>query len=325
MKESIQPQVDLTNCDKEPIHIPGKIQSHGVLLALDNADRRITHVSENLQHYFNIAAGDVLGKTLPEFLHESGLAKERADFTTYLDLQPADAPDAGMVLTSKSGVAFHLIMHQSSNNLLVEFEPLVDDKDADVQDIMSSMLTQILGARTLKETLFFCVDQVKKIIGYDRVMIYRFAEDGHGEVVAESVNEGFESFYGLHYPSTDIPKQARELYKKNLVRIIADVHSADSPILVKDEKALEKPLDLTDSVLRAVSPIHIQYLKNMGVYASFSVSLIANNELWGLIACHHYSPKLIDYRKRNSCKVIGQLLSTSLLFREAEENKEQKK
>jgi light-regulated signal transduction histidine kinase (bacteriophytochrome) len=207
---------------------------------------------------------------------------------------------------------------------LLELEPVIDDKDSDVQDMMSSMLTKILGAKTLKETLAFCVEQVKNIIGYDRVMIYRFAEDGHGEVVAEGLNEGLESFYGLHYPASDIPKQARELYKKNLVRIIADVYSEDAQILAKDETTAATPLDLTDSVLRAVSPIHIQYLKNMGVDASFSVSLIANGELWGLIACHHYSPKLIDYRKRNSCKIIGQLLSTSLLFRENEENKEQR-
>ncbi len=318
-------QVDLTNCDKEPIHIPGKIQSHGVLLALDRKTLLVTHVSSNIPQHFNITAHEVLNKSLRAFINLAGLSGAGMDLPAYLDIYEAGVgASESVVVTSRGGKPYHLILQHSKDNILLEFEPVIDEKDADVQDIMSSMLTKILGAKTLKETLSFCVEQVKKIIGYDRVMIYRFAEDGHGEVVAEGLEEGLESFYGLHYPASDIPKQARELYKKNLVRIIADVYSEDAKILVNNEETLKTPLDLTDSGLRAVSPIHIQYLKNMGVDASFSVSLIANGELWGLIACHHYSPKLIDYRKRNNCKVIGQLLSTSLLFRETEENKEQR-
>lgn len=326
MKESIPQQVDLTNCDKEPIHIPGKIQSHGVLFALDRAKLVITHVSDNVQHHFDIPPAAVLTRSLRELLFILDLSNPGTDLDAYLELHEAgmSSTESGFIVNTSAGKSYHLIVHHSKDNILLELEPVGDDKDADVQDIMGSMLTRILGAKTLKETLTFCVEQVKKIIGYDRVMIYRFAEDGHGEVVAEDLNEGLESFYGLHYPASDIPKQARELYKKNLVRIIADVYSTDAHILVKDEDTLHTALDLTDSVLRAVSPIHIQYLKNMGVDASFSVSLIANGELWGLIACHHYSPKLIDYRRRNSCKIIGQLLSTSLLFRETEENKEQR-
>jgi light-regulated signal transduction histidine kinase (bacteriophytochrome) len=279
-----------------------------------------------VDRYFNTTAADILQKSLREFLKLAEFTGSDNDFATYIDMHESgiDGLSSGFIITTSAGTDYHIIIHNSGENILVELEPVIEDKDADVHDIMSSMLTKILGAKTLKETLTFCVEQVKKIIGYDRVMIYRFAEDGHGEVVAEELNEGLESFYGLHYPASDIPKQARELYKKNLVRIIADVYSTDAPILVKEKGDLETPLDLTDSVLRAVSPIHIQYLKNMGVDASFSVSLISNGELWGLIACHHYSPKLIDYRKRTSCKIIGQLLSTSLIFRESEENKEQK-
>jgi light-regulated signal transduction histidine kinase (bacteriophytochrome) len=326
MIESNATQVDLTNCDKEPIHIPGKIQSHGVLLALNRRDLLITHASNNTQQHFNLPAREVLNIPLRQFLESAGLSDPGFGLDTYLAVHEAGmgVSESGPIVTTQSGKPYHLILQYSQDSILLELEPVIDDKDSDVQDMMSSMLTKILGAKTLKETLAFCVEQVKNIIGYDRVMIYRFGEDGHGEVVAEGLNEGLESFYGLHYPASDIPKQARELYKKNLVRIIADVYSEDAQILAKDETTAATPLDLTDSVLRAVSPIHIQYLKNMGVDASFSVSLIANGELWGLIACHHYSPKLIDYRKRNSCKIIGQLLSTSLLFRENEENKEQR-
>ncbi|WCT12978.1 ATP-binding protein [Mucilaginibacter jinjuensis] len=163
--------------------------------------------------------------------------------------------------------------------------------------------------------------QVKQIINYDRVMIYRFAEDGHGEVVAEAKNDNLGSWLGLHYPASDIPKQARELYKHNFTRLIADVHSIPAKILTAADN--EQPLDLTPSQLRAVSPIHIQYLKNMGVSSSFSISLIYKKELWGLIACHNYSPRFIDFKARESSKLIGQILSSALEFRQDEENHQQ--
>ncbi len=165
-------------------------------------------------------------------------------------------------------------------------------------------------------------EQVKEIIHYDRVMIYKFWEDEHGEVIAEAKNEDLEPFLGLHYPATDIPKQARALYKLNLTRIIADVHHPASPVTAMSDIAAAFPLDLTFSTLRAVSPIHIQYLKNMGVAASFSVSLIAHGELWGLIACHNYTPRFIDYKEREGARLIGQILSAQLEFRDEEENKE---
>src|SRR5690606_16721101 len=157
------------------------------------------------------------------------------------------------------------------------------------------------------------------IINYDRVMIYKFAEDGHGEVVAEARNTDLAPWLGLHYPASDIPQQARELYKVNLTRIIADVHAEPSKILV-EELDSEKSLDLSSSQLRAVSPIHIQYLKNMSVCSSFSISLIYHKELWGLIACHNYSPRFINYKSRESAKLIGQILSSALEFRQDEEN-----
>ncbi|RZK73912.1 MAG: GAF domain-containing protein, partial [Pedobacter sp.] len=161
--------------------------------------------------------------------------------------------------------------------------------------------------------------EIKKVIEYDRVMIYKFLEDGHGEVVAEVKNDDLEPFFGLHYPASDIPQQARALYKLNFTRIIADVNTSDSAIAT----FTNAPLDLTHSALRAVSPIHIQYLKNMGVSSSFSISLIVKGELWGLIACHNYSPKFIDYKAREGAKLIGQILSSGLESRQSEEDLEQ--
>ena len=318
-------KADLSNCDREPIHIPGKIQPHGVLLALDKKSMTVTHVSDNISAYFPVDPSQVLNNSFNDFTEKAGINTQNNNLAGFISnrLINKDAEN-GLIITTGDGSDLYMVVNESGTSVLVELEPVRAAAGETSQNIMESLLTKVLGARSLDETLQWSAAQVKDIIGYDRVMIYKFAEDGHGEVVAEAVSEGFESFMGLHYPASDIPKQARELYKRNLVRIIADVDATDAMIEVNNEQTKEKPLDLTDSVLRAVSPIHIQYLKNMGVKASFSVSLISDGELWGLIACHHYAPNVIDYKKRNSCKVIGQLLSTSLVYRENEEGREQK-
>lgn len=318
-------KADLSNCDREPIHIPGKIQPHGVLLALDKKSMTVTHVSDNISAYFPVDQSQVLDNSFNDFTAKAGINTEHNNLTGFISnrLINKDAEN-GLIITTNDGTDLYMVVNESGASVLVELEPVRSSAGEASQNIMESLLTKILGAKSLNETLQWSAAQVKDIIGYDRVMIYKFAEDGHGEVVAEAVSEGFESFMGLHYPASDIPKQARELYKRNLVRIIADVDATDAMIEVNNEQTKEIPLDLTDSVLRAVSPIHIQYLKNMGVKASFSVSLTSDGELWGLIACHHYAPNVIDYKKRNSCKVIGQLLSTSLVYRENEESREQK-
>ncbi|RYD83164.1 MAG: GAF domain-containing protein [Sphingobacteriales bacterium] len=318
-------KADLTNCDREPIHIPGKIQPHGMLLALDKKSLVVTHVSSNAADYFNVDPSAILDKPFLDFTKNAGINTENNNLSGFINNRSINPEtENSLIITTNDGRNFYMVVNASNQSVIIELEPVRESLKETKEHIMESLLTKILGARSLDETLQWSALQVKEIIGYDRVMIYRFAEDGHGEVVAEAVNEGFESFMGLHYPASDIPKQARELYKRNLVRIIADVDASDAMIEANNEATKNIPLNLTDSVLRAVSPIHIQYLKNMGVKASFSVSLISDGELWGLIACHNYAPNIIDYKKRNSCKVIGQLLSTSLVYRENEEDKEQK-
>ncbi|MDB5202859.1 MAG: hypothetical protein JWQ27_2268 [Ferruginibacter sp.] len=318
-------KVDLSNCDREPIHIPGKVQAHAVLIGIDYKTQLITHVSDNVAKFFSCNPEQLLNQPFRVFLSLSGIDTREVNFLSLLPdqfVEGFEKENAWIVPTN--GGRFHLVAHLSGPTVIVELEPAKEEDGREVQNIVGSLLSRILAAKSFQDTLDFSAQQIKNIIGYDRVMIYRFAEDGHGEVVAEKVNDEIESYLGLHYPASDIPKQARELYKKNLVRIIADVDATDAAIEVNNSITQATPLDMTDAVTRAVSPIHIQYLKNMGVKASFSVSLIADGELWGLIACHNYEPLLIDYRKRNSCRIIGQILSTSLIFRQEEVDNEQK-
>lgn len=229
-------KADLSNCDREPIHIPGKIQPHGVLLALDKKSMTVTHVSDNISAYFPVDQSQVLDNSFNDFTAKAGINTEHNNLTGFISnrLINKDAEN-GLIITTNDGTDLYMVVNESGASVLVELEPVRSSAGEASQNIMESLLTKILGAKSLNETLQWSAAQVKDIIGYDRVMIYKFAEDGHGEVVAEAVSEGFESFMGLHYPASDIPKQARELYKRNLVRIIADVDATDAMIEVNNE------------------------------------------------------------------------------------------
>ena len=148
-------------------------------------------------------------------------------------------------------------------------------------------------------------------------MVYQFHPDGSGEVIAEAAEAGLERFLGLHYPASDIPRQARILYQRNWLRIIADINMKPAALLstAAHNSGL---LDLSMSVLRSVSPIHIEYLRNMGVGASMSVSILRDGKLWGLFACHHYSPHYISFEKRTASELFGQMFSWIVEGRERE-------
>ena len=154
--------------------------------------------------------------------------------------------------------------------------------------------------------------KIKDISGFDRVMVYQFDEDWNGQVIREKHNEDMTSYLGLHFPATDIPAQARALYKKTQIRTITDTMEKPAYLMASEE--FKEPLDMTDSILRGVSPMHLEYLQNMGVRATMSIAILFQNELWGLIACHHMTPKMIKYELRNSLKIIGQLFSSTLSY-----------
>lgn len=302
-------QTDLSNCDLEPIHIPGKIQSHGFLVVIDNQSI-VQFISINCQSVTGQSPSSYLGKPLSIF--EEWLITDTPGFTKELLRE-----NSRLTSVSINDQPFNLIITPASEYTLLEFEPASSDDMVSIQRLINQSIPVILGGNKLQEVLDYAAEQVKAIIGYDRVMIYRFAPDGHGEVVAEAKNENLEPWLGLHYPASDIPRQARELYKLNPVRLIASVHATDIPVATYTPDAV---LEMTYSQLRAVSPIHIQYLKNMGVASSYSISLLYQGELWGLIACHNYSPKFIAYQVREASKLVGQILSAALEFRQHNEN-----
>jgi light-regulated signal transduction histidine kinase (bacteriophytochrome) len=309
--------VNLTNCESEPIHIPGSIQPHGFLLGIKKGDSRIEFCSANSADYIGVGPDKVLGKDISDIFPE----EQASVFALHAGAETIDS--AQPFVFSLNGTSFNTTVHQSGGNVIMELEPFPDGTLN-----LPNLYTQTRNFVSIMEKssglLDLCqeiADETRTITGYDRVMIYRFDEQYNGEVIAESRREGLVSFANQKYPHTDIPAQARELYIRNPLRMIADINYTPVPLLTIDDSA-EKgnhSLDLSLSILRSVSPMHIEYLKNMGVGATLTISLLQNQKLWGLIACHHYAPKVLPHYTRLSALLQGHFLTSQIAVREVAE------
>ncbi|MFB9107444.1 ATP-binding protein [Flavobacterium gyeonganense] len=302
--------VTLTNCEHEPIHIPGKIQPHGFLIGL-TSERKIDYCTNNISSFIGISYTEVIGKNLIDVF---GTKAENQIFEYINDTIQNVFPLEIDLL----GKLFQVSIHRSFDIYVLEAEPLFPGKEelADVYTQTIQFVTQMNNTRSLKDLCALVAQGTREITGYDRVMIYRFDKQYNGEVFAESCREDLESFLGLHYPHTDIPAQARELYIKNQLRLIVDMDYEAVPIFTIDDRE-NKNLDLSLSILRSTSPIHVEYLKNMGVYATLTISLIHHGRLWGLIACHHYAPKNISPHIRLAAKLQGQFITSQIDIRQS--------
>jgi len=302
-------QADLSQCDREPIHLLGGLQPHGVLLAFSEPELTLAVVSANTEALLGRAPEALLGRALSEVLPPASLAV----------LTQALARPLGRVLHLEvAGRAFAGLVHRSDGLTLLELEPVEEGALAEGEalaavDVLLSPLHRAQGPQALLQAV---ADAVRTLTGFDRVMVYRFDADWHGEVVAESLARGVEGFLGMHFPASDIPAQARALYVRNTLRLIADAGARPVPLVPAVLPALGRPLDLSGAALRSVSPVHLEYLANMAVGASFSVSLLREGNLWGLIACHHGSPRHVPPGARHACDVLARLLSLQLATEE---------
>lgn len=302
-------QVDLTNCDREPIHIPGRIQPHGFLLVCRMPDLVIIQVSDNTADHINVQPDELLAQSLSDFLNLPIIERITAAWQTdnFQTVNPTT------VKLTPATTAYNLIAHRQHDLLLLEFEPLSPAiTSLQFYNMLSHALQTIQQADTLAALFQTSAEQIKQLTGFDRVMVYRFDEDWHGQVIAEAKEARLEPFLGLHFPASDIPTQARQLYTINRVRNIVDVTAKPADLLPLLTPPADQPLDLTHAVLRAVPPIHIEYLRNIGVAATMSISIIHNGSLWGLFACHHYTPRFVDYNLRNICAFISRIFSGQL-------------
>jgi two-component system, chemotaxis family, sensor kinase Cph1 len=306
-------QATLTNCESEPIHIPGSIQPYGFLLAVKMVDYSIAFASKNCETYFQLPLNEIIGKSLHLFFDAAEINAFTAQYK--LDGGEMERP----FVFSLHGALYSTTAHKSGEAVVLEMEPFAEEHtqlpDLYIQTKRFAYHTE--KSDNLKNLCQDIANETRLITGYDRVMIYRFDKDYNGEVYAESKREDMKPFFGLFYPHTDIPAQARELYLRNPIRMIADVNYEPVPLYAVEEKSgSDLTLDLSLSFLRSVSPIHIQYLKNMGVGASFSISLIHNRKLWGLISCHHDTPKYIPYYARLAAHLQAVFLQSQIDVRQ---------
>ncbi|KPH10850.1 ATP-binding protein [Chryseobacterium sp. ERMR1:04] len=295
--------MNFVDCHEEPIHIPGYIQSFGYLIGIDTDSHSITFFSQNISNIFNIENVEFLfGKKITDFpesfqsIIDSDIYSSLTKFTrreneTYFDK---------IFVGEKE---YHFSVFKSKNHIFLEFEKVLNNPNKRISNKYDNFYI-IDNAQEIWDQL---LSTLSKVVNYDRMMVYKFMADGSGKVIAERRNGNLESYLGLHYPESDIPRQARELYLKKRKRIFSDVYSETVPILSKNHKNL----DLTFTASRGMSPIHGQYVKNSGATSSFSVSIIIDDRLWGLVTCQNSAPKHIDLEDRVQAGIFTALASNA--------------
>lgn len=305
--------VDLTNCDSEPVHTPGYIQAFGALVVASESDLVIGHASANCKQYLSQVPQDLLGLHLSAFLgpdlfadlQSRSLVPTRPDYLNPLKCQFSDGQGNRRTLDC--------LVHAHDENILLEFfEAPPDTVEHDGLEIVRrQIVSEPTLPRSSSEICTAAARMFRRFTGYDRVMVYRFHEDNHGEVVAESTDQP-DSFLGLHYPASDIPEPVRRLFAASTIRMIADVDDEPISVLADPDSGDQRPIDLSHAKLRGVSPIHVEYLRNMGVRASLSAPIVVKGRLWGLISCHHSGPKALPLRLLHTCELIGSIVASFL-------------
>lgn len=306
--------VDLTSCDREPIHLLGNIQPFGFLLVVSD-DWTIRYTSNNTQAFLRQPPEALIGTPLNTLFSREAIHAIRG--RVQLMTEPDVVERLFSITLLPDGPEMDVSVHRVQDAVVIEAEQSVKDTLLDPVIAVRSLLMRLQRTLTTPELCRQAVGQLRALTGYDRVMAYKFYDDGSGEVIAEASRFGMEPYLGLRFPASDIPKQARALYLRNWLRLIEDVNDTPVPILPAAPPG-EDPPDLSMSCMRAVSPIHIEYLKNMGVTASLSVSIIHHGRLWGLFACHHTSPRYLSCQRRTAVELFAQMFSLILDSRERE-------
>jgi chemotaxis family two-component system sensor kinase Cph1 len=302
---------DLTNCERELIHLAGSVQPHGALLVLRPSDLVVMQASANVDQILGVAHAALLEQPV-DVLGGDLVARLRAILETGEVSEPMPLR-CRVGRGGKSRALEGMVHFPPSGGVVVELEPLAESSDGRrMQRQLAAAVRRFSEASTIETLADAVVQSFRDMVGYDRVMVYQFDPDGHGKVIAEAREAELESLLGRHYPASDIPQRARELYIRNRVRVLVDVAYVPVPIVPRHSPLTGDELDLSLSFLRSMSPLHTQYLKNMGVVATLVVSLVREGRLWGLIACHHYKPRNVPYAVRAAADVLAEVISTRI-------------
>jgi chemotaxis family two-component system sensor kinase Cph1 len=306
-------EADLSTCDREPIHIPGSIQPHGVLLVVDRERLLVEQVAGNALQLLGIANADLPGRALGTLVD----SEAEAFITAQLAAPSANVPPAMRlnVGVRTSAARLDLTLHSQGRTAMLEFEPVRRDPISaqlasnDPMAWLKGLLSAVQMTASVQACCAAAAVSLRAATGFDRAMVYRFLPDESGEVVAEDARAGLDSFLGLHYPASDIPLQARELYRRNWLRTIPDIEYQPAPLQPALNPRTGETIDMSHCALRSVSPIHVEYLRNMGVCASMSASIVCQDRLWGMLVLHHYAPRHVSADLRLACEAFAQIFS----------------
>ena len=315
MTQAVPAQLDLSACDKEPIRTPGSIQPHGFMLTLSPA-LTVAQASANLAQWTGHTAAEAAGKPLARIIGEAAHARLAPEL---LDGVLGTRPLYLGTVTLHNGAHFDVLVHRWDGLLIAEFERVERPQPADFRHLyplISDFLARANQHASIAALTEVAARHVRSVTGYGRVMIYQFDTDGHGRVVAEAKADDYDSYLGQHFPASDIPAQARELYRLSPIRLIQDANYEPAPLVPPHNPVTGGLNDLSFAALRSVSPVHLQYMRNMGTLASMSVSLIVKGQLWGLISCHNAAPCPVPVEKRTACEQLGQILALCIESRE---------
>ncbi|MDJ0634521.1 MAG: ATP-binding protein [Xenococcaceae cyanobacterium MO_188.B29] len=314
---------NLNELEKQAIHTSSLIQPHGVILVLQEPELKIVQVTTNSYSMFGIHPEDMIDRTLEELLDpfqfeiiQRGINQDNLDF-----INPTK------IWVRKDGddyAIFDGVFHRNTEGILIlELEPAASQENIpflSFYHLARTSINQLQETASLKDFCQIIVQEVRKVTGFDRVMLYKFDKDDHGEVVAEEKLDHLEPYLNLHFPASDIPKPARKLFSSNWIRLIPDAYAEPVELFPATNPQSDRPVDLTMSILRSPYPCHLEYLHNMGVGASLTISLIENGQLWGLIACHHLTPKYVPYELRKACEFLGRVIFAEISNREESED-----
>jgi light-regulated signal transduction histidine kinase (bacteriophytochrome) len=303
---------DVTNCDREPIHIPGAILPHGAMLVLDSETFEILQLAGDVDGLLGASQAELLGQSAATIFRPEQIETLRKLSANLSLFKPRHLLDPQLRVAADAPLDASL--HRSDGALVLEFEE-ADIADRFAADPLAAVQEMIEGFDAAISVVALCqmaAERVRDVAAYDRVLVYQFMQDGSGWVIAESKQDELAPFLDLHYPAADIPKQARALYVKTGLRLITQVNYDPARLVPTNNPRTDKPLDMSQAILRDVSPIHRQYLRNMGIDASMSISIISGGELWGLIACHHYTQRRLPRHLRAVCELFGSMFSYQL-------------
>ena len=306
---------DLAYCDREPIHLLGGVQPHGVLLALGEPAFAVLQASGNLDDLLGAELPGVLGRSLDVLIGgEQGAALAA-------DLRSATLQQTPLYLRTITvkGVSFHALAHRHDGVLLLELEPTPSAAPVafhELYPLVRSSIARVQAADSFTDLCQSAAEEVRRITGFGRVLVYQFAANWDGHVVAEDRDESFASYLDLWFPASDIPRQAREMYRLTGHRLIVNACAVTAPLVPRLNPATGRPLDLSFAGLRAVSPIHLEYLGNMGLVASMSIAVVCDGRLWGLISCHDRVPHAVPFDVRTACELVGQYLAQQIAAQE---------